>query len=189
MASNNKNMRSDAKHNKLIILETIIELSQQGVNISEMNMADIARKAGVGVGTLYRHFDNKAVLCTTMMDEQVEAMFNNIEQFLDAHQSDTLYNKLYGILSIYVSLKDKNLETLSFIEKSGKKSNSMINIPFFERLKLVLVQQFEGTDYVDVDFKLNVLLNSFSSDFYQYMTKRQGYNKDQFLQHLITTIL
>ena len=66
--TNQRKKRSDATHNKAIILQTTTQLLAQGEDISKMNMSEIAKKAGVGVGTLYRHFESKSLLCQAMMD-------------------------------------------------------------------------------------------------------------------------
>lgn len=191
MIQQTKKKRSDAEQNKLNILTTVIDLSQQGIDISTMNISTIAEKSGVGVGTLYRHFHNKAALCVAMMDEQVTVMFKEIGKFLERHANASIYDKVFGILSIYLDLKEANLNTLAYIEKSGQKSNSIISIPFFEQLKAILRQQFEfeNEDKDNIEFKLNLILNCFSSDFYHYMTKDEALTKAQFLHKVLDTIL
>ncbi|WP_259339411.1 TetR/AcrR family transcriptional regulator [Mammaliicoccus sciuri] len=90
--------RSDTRQNKVRILGTVNQLSQQSVDISEMKMTEIAKQANVGVGTLYRHFENKAVLCIAMMEAQVETMFDEIQHFLATYATATAYERVKGIL-------------------------------------------------------------------------------------------
>ena len=53
-------LRADARRNRERILEAAREtFSEYG---TEAQMDEIARRAGVGVGTLYRHFPTKDVL-------------------------------------------------------------------------------------------------------------------------------
>jgi AcrR family transcriptional regulator len=53
-------MRADAKRNRERIVSAALELSaQRGEGVS---MEEIARAAGLGVGTLYRHFPDKRAL-------------------------------------------------------------------------------------------------------------------------------
>jgi len=66
--------RSDAIRNRDRLLETARQLfSQNGVENVSMN--DIAKAAGVGKGTLYRHFENgKPQLCETLLDAGMRAL-------------------------------------------------------------------------------------------------------------------
>lgn len=184
--TNQRKKRSDATHNKAIILQTTTQLLAQGEDISEMNMSEIAKKAGVGVGTLYRHFESKSLLCQVMMDEKVHDMFDEMDTFLHQHQDASVRDKIYGILSIYLDLKEANFNVLNFIEKSNSQHQSMINIPFYEQLKELIKDQFTSQQQTqDLEFKINLMLNSFSSDFYYFAKHDQQLTKDQFLSRLL----
>lgn len=60
-------MRSDAKKNYDHLLETGRSVvAEQGV---EASMRDVARRAGVGIGTLYRHFPTREALLEALLRE------------------------------------------------------------------------------------------------------------------------
>jgi len=62
-------MRSDATRNRVRILETArLLVRRDGPAVS---MDDIARDAGVAVGTLYRHFPTKAALVEAVVHDSV----------------------------------------------------------------------------------------------------------------------
>lgn len=61
--------RADAARNRLRILEAAAELfAERGVE--HVSMDDVAGRAGVGKGTLYRRFGDKAGLALALLDEQ-----------------------------------------------------------------------------------------------------------------------
>ena len=69
--------RADAVRNRTAILEAAKQLvTEQG---TEVAMGEIARAAGVAVGTLYRHFPNKADLLAAVVNEYVEALADDAQ--------------------------------------------------------------------------------------------------------------
>ena len=69
--------RADAVRNRASILEAARRLvAEQG---TEVAMGEIARAAGVAVGTLYRHFPNKADLLAAVVNEYVEALADDAQ--------------------------------------------------------------------------------------------------------------
>ena len=70
-----RNARADAQRNRVRLLETAqAAFAEKGANVS---LDEIARAAGVGIGTLYRHFPTR--------DALVEAVYrNDTEQLIEA---------------------------------------------------------------------------------------------------------
>ena len=81
--------RADAVRNRTAILEAARQLvTEQG---TEVAMGEIARAAGVAVGTLYRHFPNKADLLSAVVNEYVEALADDAQgawECVEAGRSD-----------------------------------------------------------------------------------------------------
>jgi len=76
-------MRADARRNRERILTAARELFAAGP--PEVQMDDLARRAGVGVGTVYRHFPDKEAL----MGELVRERFEQFNERLRLALADT----------------------------------------------------------------------------------------------------
>ena len=89
MTSERSARRADAVRNRTAILEAAKRLvAEQG---TEVAMGEIARVAGVAVGTLYRHFPNKADLLAAVVNEYVEALADDAQgawERVEAGRSD-----------------------------------------------------------------------------------------------------
>ncbi|MGW5652691.1 TetR/AcrR family transcriptional regulator [Streptomyces humi] len=73
-------MRSDARSNRLRILEAATEvLALPG----DTSLKSIARRAGVGQGTLYRHFPTRESLVLEVYGEEVEGLVTAVPALLD----------------------------------------------------------------------------------------------------------
>jgi AcrR family transcriptional regulator len=65
-------MRADARRNRDAIFDAAVEVfGGQGV---EASLEDIARRAGVGIGTLYRHFPTREALVFGIYNHEVELL-------------------------------------------------------------------------------------------------------------------
>lgn len=74
--------RADARRNRGKVLEAARE--QFAATGLEAQMDDIARAAGVGVGTVYRHFPNKEDLLRALAEAKFEALAEAATKALEA---------------------------------------------------------------------------------------------------------
>ncbi|TWH74818.1 TetR family transcriptional regulator [Modestobacter roseus] len=73
-------LRRDAARNRELLLEAARTVfAQRGL---EATLDDVAREAGVGVGTAYRHFANKFELATAVLEECIDVLVANAERAL-----------------------------------------------------------------------------------------------------------
>lgn len=74
-------LRADAQRNRARILEAAKRVfSEQGI---DAQMDDVAARAGVGVGTVYRHFANKDVLLGELVKEKFDSFTERARVALD----------------------------------------------------------------------------------------------------------
>lgn len=73
-------MRADAQRNRTRIIDTAREVfREQGYDAS---LDEIAKRAGVGAGTLYRHFPNRDALLDAILQTWVERVDETTEKTL-----------------------------------------------------------------------------------------------------------
>ena len=74
-------LRADARRNReKIVAAAAAAFAESGL---DAQVEDIARRAGVGVGTLYRHFPTKEALVVALADEHFERIADTIEAALE----------------------------------------------------------------------------------------------------------
>lgn len=78
-------LRADARRNREALLTAAREalLAEDNVHVDE-----IARRAGVSIGTLYRHFDTREVLVAEVYRHEVEELCATPARLLDQHAPD-----------------------------------------------------------------------------------------------------
>ncbi|MET9291303.1 helix-turn-helix domain-containing protein [Streptomyces sp. NPDC003077] len=75
-------MRADARRNyERLLAVARTAFTEHGTDAS---LEDIARRAGVGIGTLYRHFPNRTALMGAVFQGEVEALLTRARELSDA---------------------------------------------------------------------------------------------------------
>ncbi|WP_437537041.1 helix-turn-helix domain-containing protein [Sorangium sp. So ce726] len=72
-SSSSKPLRADARRNREALLATAREAFTAGE--LDIRIEEIARRAGVGVGTLYRHFETREVLIEAVYRQEIDALY------------------------------------------------------------------------------------------------------------------
>lgn len=81
-ASPRRPMRANARRNHDLLLRAAAEVfEEQGPYAC---LEDIPRRAGVGVGTFYRHFPNRQAILEAVYREQIDALLAQSAALLDA---------------------------------------------------------------------------------------------------------
>ncbi len=75
-------MRADARRNhERLLTEARAAFAEHGTDAS---LEDVARRAGVGIGTLYRHFPNRDALVSAVFEDAAGELLTRSRQLLDA---------------------------------------------------------------------------------------------------------
>ncbi|MFG2135635.1 TetR/AcrR family transcriptional regulator [Streptomyces sp. NPDC048650] len=75
-------MRADARRNyERLLTEARTAFTEHGTDTS---LEDIARRAGVGIGTLYRHFPHRTALMGAVFQSEVDALLTYAKELADA---------------------------------------------------------------------------------------------------------
>ncbi|MFF1908049.1 TetR/AcrR family transcriptional regulator [Kitasatospora sp. NPDC058218] len=78
--------RTDARRNRELLLAAAHEAF--GESGPEASLNDIARRAGVGPGTLYRHFPTRAALLAAVLQERVDRLCARAEELAASRPAD-----------------------------------------------------------------------------------------------------
>ncbi|MFC9653660.1 MULTISPECIES: TetR/AcrR family transcriptional regulator [unclassified Streptomyces] len=79
-------MRADARRNyEQLIAAARVAFHEQG---SDASLDDIAKRAGVGPGTLYRHFPHRDALLAAVIGDSIDALHSKAEELLAMDDPD-----------------------------------------------------------------------------------------------------
>ncbi|MER6994433.1 helix-turn-helix domain-containing protein [Streptomyces sp. NPDC000410] len=98
MTTSTRPMRADARRNyERLLAEARAAFAEHGTDAS---LEDIARRAGVGIGTLYRHFPNRHALMNAVFQEALAALLERSRELASAeHPCGALVEWLRAIIT------------------------------------------------------------------------------------------
>jgi len=111
-------IRSDARRNreKLLEVATAAFAAAEGRPVS---LESIARDAGVGIGTLYRHFPNREALVEAIYRAELAEVAAAAEQLLKRHPPKAALRRWMDRYASFVATKRGMAESLHAIFASG----------------------------------------------------------------------
>jgi AcrR family transcriptional regulator len=78
-------LRADAARNRAKLVEAARELFLSGPADAEVSLEQVARQAGVGIGTLYRHFPTRLDLLEAVYRDEVDVLRETAERVVKDH--------------------------------------------------------------------------------------------------------
>jgi AcrR family transcriptional regulator len=94
--------REAAARNRAAILEAAHELLAESADVS---MNEIAKRAGVGAGTLYRHFPAREDLILAVYRHDVRNLTDSVDEVLAAHPPLEAFTTWFETLAAYIRVK------------------------------------------------------------------------------------
>ena len=114
--------RADAARNR----ETLLAAATRAFAASEPepSMRAIAREAGVGVATLYRHFPTRESLVDAVYQDQVKRLTSGARQLLDTHRPAEALRLWMHLFADWLATKHGMLNTLVAMIDSDKDAHA-----------------------------------------------------------------
>jgi AcrR family transcriptional regulator len=177
--------RSDAVENRRRILEAAREaFAERGVDGTSMHR--IGQAAGVGQGTLYRHFEHKGALCSALLSEEIVAFVGEMRRRTEGR--GPALGRLKWFLGWVARFNEENGPLLGAIRdaSSGGRRVELYGNPFYERLRNTVVELLDeavgGGEIaadLDVECLADMLLAALNIDLYLYQRHQLGLERER----------
>jgi AcrR family transcriptional regulator len=95
--------RADSARNRQLLIDAAkASFTEVGLNVS---LEEIARRAGVGIGTLYRHFPTREAVVEAVYRREVEQLAEAVPQLLDDSPAAEALHKWMHLFVDYIATK------------------------------------------------------------------------------------
>jgi AcrR family transcriptional regulator len=113
-------MRADARRNcDQLLAQAAAAFAERGAD--DVSLEEIARRAGVGIGTLYRHFPTRQALLEAVYRDQVEALDRLSRDLLTADSPGAALAEWLAALVAFASTKrSMNTALLAMLGKQSE---------------------------------------------------------------------
>jgi AcrR family transcriptional regulator len=166
--------RSDAVESRRRILAAARELiEEKGVDAASMH--EIGRRAGVGQGTLYRHYGHKGALCSELLRERVEEFREEV-----GTEDEEALRKVAWLLERLALFNEENAPLLGAIRDAsgGGRRMELYKSPFYGWLRVTVgallsraVERGETRPDLDVDCVADFSLAALNVDLYLFQRR------------------
>lgn len=109
-------MRADARRNRDRLVEVALRAFSSG---EEVTLETIARQAGVGIGTLYRHFPTREALVETVYRGELARLRDTASELLASGAPEAALRAWMDGFADYVAAKRGMAETLRAVAATG----------------------------------------------------------------------
>ncbi|HUY52208.1 MAG TPA: TetR/AcrR family transcriptional regulator [Streptosporangiaceae bacterium] len=144
-------MRADARRNRQRLLAAALDaFAEHGAD--DASLDEIARRAGVGIGTLYRHFPTRQALLEAVYRDQVEALCAYARELPGTRPpADALASWLRALVAFGATKRNLTISMMSTLDKSSEVVTSCSSLVREAAGSLLARAQQSGEIRPDVD--------------------------------------
>ena len=177
--------RSDARENRRQILAAAKRrFAAQGIEATSMQ--EIARAAGVGQGTLYRHFAHKGDLCLALIREDLAAFRERVGAIVaDSQAVPSPLARLEILIVEKIGVTEGHLPLLAAIQDAAAGSRRPFRGPFdtwvHEHIVALLEQAVAQGEVapLDIPFTADAILAALAPPHYRFQRYDLGYSSER----------
>ncbi len=129
-------LRADATRNHRHLLEVATRAFVAAD--AEPSMRAIAREAGVGIATLYRHFPNREALVDAIYRDQVERLTEGARELLVELPAPAALRRWMDLFGDWIATKNGMLDTLLAMIESGQIPHAQTRIDLLTAIDALL---------------------------------------------------
>lgn len=177
-------MRTDAQNNRHKILQVANQLFSQS-DAHDVTMAQIAKAAHVGVGTLYRNFPTKGDLFLALAYDQLDQYIQEQQKYLADHKIDR--EAIRHVLVGYLKFREHRMSlftksTLEGIQRYYQRDDYQKLVDLFSKLIHVANPKLGQTE---LTFRADMLIAFLRNDSYLLQRKERHLTPDQILEQIM----
>ena len=141
--------RADARRNyEKLIAAAREEFAEEGTGAT---LEDVARRAGVGIGTLYRHFPTRQDLLEAVYLDEVQAICDSAEKYVDQPPLEALTGWLHEFVGFAAKKRALAEELFAYVDRDSLVFSSCANAIYGAGEDLLKRAQEAGAVRADAD--------------------------------------
>ncbi|MGW5581802.1 TetR/AcrR family transcriptional regulator [Micromonospora chokoriensis] len=162
--------RADADRNNAAVLAAAAELFYDPDAAPLVSMADVADRAGVGKGTVFRAYGNKAGLLRALMAERAEPVMNAAQAREDLPPAERLLADLDDLLQLKIANRRLSLAMDSL------QAGSPFDAVHYGWWHTHFAKLLRETGTAEADFGAHLLLAAARSDLIEHLIGDEGWS-------------
>ncbi len=129
--------RADAARNRAHLVEVATRALAAGDG-GDPSMRAIARDAGVGIGTLYRHFPTREALVAAVYGDQVTRLTTGARELLATHAPADALRRWMDLYGEWIATKNGMLSTLLTMVEAGDLPHAQTRDQILDAISTIL---------------------------------------------------